>query len=177
VSRRVTWVLLCEDEQHYAFARRFLKLMTRPEMRECRKVLGPGHSGVSKRLAEEIRVIRAQGARAGLLVILDADGHSSEERRRDALRRCTEEERPRSSDPVAILLPARNIETWIAWLEGQSVDSVTKYPKLERERDCQAAVERLKGHCDSGLALPAGCPPSLIEACTEFRRVLGLLRA
>jgi len=174
VSRRVVWVVLCEDEQHYAFARRFLAHMTQPGMRECYKVLGPGHQGVRAKLGAEVLAIRRRGSMAALLAILDADGHGVAARRRYVLELCREEEIPRADDPVAVLVPERNIETWIAWLGGAEVDAVTRYPKLRRERDCEPAVKRLKELCDANKAL-AEFPASLAAACEDFERMRRLL--
>lgn len=78
MSRRVTWVLLCEGEQRHALDRPVLKLMTRRGMRECGKVLVRAHQGVRAALNDEIP---AHGAWAGVLVILDADVHRREARR------------------------------------------------------------------------------------------------
>jgi hypothetical protein len=68
---------------------------------------------------------------------------------------------------VLILVPARRIETWVAYLDGKDVDEKETYPKLGRERDCQAGVEKLVDMCDKGqLRSPA--PPSLQKACEDF---------
>ncbi|MBK8980308.1 MAG: hypothetical protein IPM29_30775 [Planctomycetes bacterium] len=166
--------MLCEDRQHYAFVHHFLKKMANPRMRESRLVLGPGHAGVRAQLANEVASIRKQGARAGLLVVVDADGHSVEARRRYLTELCPADEMPTPADPVALLVPERNIETWIHWLSGHAVDDSTRYPKLRRERDCRPAVGALKAACDSGVLAPE-TPDSLQDACREFRRVVTIL--
>lgn len=176
VTRRVAWVVLCEDEQHFAFARRFLELLGRPELRQTRKVLGPGHAGVREKLPNELEMIRKRGDTAALLVILDADGHPVEDRKRYVLERCPDDSRPDARTPVAILVPERNIETWIAWLNGKVIDASIAYPKLRHERDCKPAVERLKEYCDA-KRLPDAVPASLRAACAEFDRLLGILTA
>lgn len=174
MNRRVVWVLLCEDEQHYSFALRFLSKLSVPELRLHRKVLGPGHQGVRARLGAEVLAIRKQGGRAGLLAIMDADGQSVAKRRSYARQLCEGDQVPMESDPVAVLIPERNIETWITWLDGNVVDATSRYRKLERQRDCEPAVRKLKLACDSG-GLPPGAPPSLVDACREFQRVLSIL--
>lgn len=78
------------------------------------------------------------------------------------------QERRRVTERVAIFVPARNIETWLAYLDGQAVNEDDTYPRLERERDCQRHVERLYQMCQQGtLTKPA--PPSLESACIEYR--------
>ncbi len=68
---------------------------------------------------------------------------------------------------VAIFVPKRNIETWLAYLQGQTVDENDIYPRLRQERDCQPLVEKLYQMCQSGV-LPAPAPPSLLAACLEY---------
>lgn len=77
---------------------------------------------------------------------------------------------PRQPDEkVAIFVPTWNIETWLAYLTGQTVtESLPNYPKLARERDCQPLVESLYQMCQRGsLRQPA--PPSLEAACVEYK--------
>jgi hypothetical protein len=85
----------------------------------------------------------------------------------DAAVQCGQDRR-RPGERVAIFVPARNIETWLAYLGGQTVNENDTYPRLERERDCQRYVERLYEMCQQG-ALREPSPPSLEAACTEYR--------
>ncbi len=176
MTRRVSWVILCEDEQHYAFAKRFLDQLTRPELREQRKQVAGGHSQVRARFRTELAAARKQGGRAALLVIVDADGQSIEARRRYVQDLCPADEQPGPDDAVAIVVPERNIETWIRWLDGHPVDATTRYPKLGKERLCKPAVDALKQRCDAGQ-LGADAPRSLQDACEEFSRVIQKLRS
>jgi hypothetical protein len=74
-----------------------------------------------------------------------------------------------NEEKIAHFIPARNIETWLAYLSGQDVDETTVYPRLKKVSDCQHQVLQLKRMCDAGsLRQPA--PPSLACACEEFRR-------
>ena len=172
----MVWVVLCEDEQQYAFANHFLKQMATPELRQCYKVLGPGHQGVRAKLTKEVASIRKQGSAAALLAIIDADGHSIEARRRYAQELLDDGQQLAVADPIAILVAERNIETWIHWLENNDVDTATRYPKRKgRERECRPAVNKLKAACDKNN-LPHDAPASILDACKEFDRVLSILR-
>ena len=76
-----------------------------------------------------------------------------------------------ANEPILHLIPARNIETWLAYLRGETVDERAIYPKLARERDCVPMVHTLKAMCDAGkLREPA--PSSLVRACVEYRERL-----
>jgi hypothetical protein len=77
------------------------------------------------------------------------------------------------NDPVAIFMPKRNIETWIAYLNGENVNESNAYPKLPRERDCINAVKTLKEMCDK-RKLRAPFPESLHRACEEYAAKLRL---
>jgi hypothetical protein len=55
---------------------------------------------------------------------------------------------PRSlSDKVAVFVPMRNIETWLAYLDGEDVNETDTYPHLEREWECQRHVNVLDQMC------------------------------
>ena len=176
MSRNVNIVILCEDRQHEAFARRFLKQagrsfrVQRVEMNP--KGRGSGMQFVRARFAKEWAYYRSRQHRVGqaLIVVVDADCEPYSERLRQVENAATEEgqEPRRSGERVAVFIPARNIETWIAYLDGQSVNEDETYPRLARERECQRHVERLYEMCRLGeLQEPA--PPSLAAACTEYR--------
>lgn len=101
--------------------------------------------------------------------MVDADRSSVEARLQALDAACTQTAiAPRRSDDLAaVLVPRRNIETWIEYLSGNDIDEETVYPKLNRERDCAIAVRVLKSMCDKGsLRTPA--PPSLEAACIEY---------
>lgn len=78
-------------------------------------------------------------------------------------------ETTRADERIAVLLPRRNIETWIHFLNGEQVDETTVYPKLPRESECHAAVDRLAAKGEYNLS--PDVPESLWVACSETRRV------
>jgi hypothetical protein len=174
VSRRVQLVLLCEDKQHEAFARRFLNAMGW-ETRAIRVEKAPGGRGageqfVRKRFPLELKAHRSRSVSQALVVMLDGDREGSGARRERLDQACreagvaerTQEER------VALFIPTWNIETWLAYLEGGKVDEKKPdYPRLERERECQRHVDELVEMCRAEkLRQPA--PASLEAACDEY---------
>ncbi len=66
------------------------------------------------------------------------------------------------------IIPARNIETWLAYLSGDEVDETTSSPKLELESGCAPMIATLHAMCQAS-ALRAPAPPSLERACAELR--------
>jgi len=176
MSRNVNVVILCEDRQHEAFARRFLERAGRGP-RIQRVVVSPQGRGsaeqfVREQFARELAFYRARQYKVGqaLIVLIDADGRDVAARVRQVESSCVEagDERRQADERVAIFVPARNIETWFAYLEGQTVNENDRYPRLERERDCQQHVGCLYDMCQRG-ALRQPSPPSLETACAEYR--------
>jgi hypothetical protein len=107
-------------------------------------------------------------------VVTDADVLSVEQRRQQLSAPLVAAGIPVLTDDeaVAILIPRRNIETWIYYLNGQSVDEATTYRKLAREGECQPAVDRLAGLYRTGWTLPVDCPDSLRLSVEELKRIL-----
>ena len=170
-SRRVKVVLLCEDTQHEAFARRFLKGMgweTR-EMRveKGRKGLGSGEHWVRSQFPKELVAYRNRTTRAAtaLIAMIDADTGSVQDHINEMGDACAAGgvafRAP--GEAVAIAAPKRNIETWIHYLRGETVDEMTRYPKLPNPSECGDAVDALLEQCQGG-GLKPGAPDSLALA-------------
>ena len=173
---RVDITLLCEDSQTDAFVRRFLK---RRNFRHRDITTLPlpagGQSGeqwVRTRYPAELRAIRRR-QRSYLIVVTDADTGSTDARRAQLEAECKQQEIPprQDADPVVVIVPRRNIETWLAYLGGTPVDEVTVYPRLRRERDCAAHAKRLYEMCHETQELAESAPPSLQEACAEYHKL------
>lgn len=172
--RRVQLVLLCEDTQHEAFLRRFFGAMGQHpraiRVEKCPKGRGSGEHWVRTQYAEEVRRLRASTVAHALVVAIDEDTRGAgyrETQLAEALDAAGLS--PRSADePILHAIPARNIESWLTYLAGETVDELVAYSKLERQRDCAPMVAELVRMCGKGkLREPA--PPSLQRACTEYR--------
>ena len=175
--RRVQFVLLCEDQQHEAFARRFLhKTRIVTNHHQLRVERGPCGRGAAEKFVQETYVTELAACRwphvaSSLLVLTDGDAVGVEER----LRRLDEACKRRGvavrspADSVAVFVPTWNIETWMAYLDGETVDEDRKdYPRLPRPRECRRHVGVLTDMCRQGsLRQPA--PESLEAACDEYR--------
>ena len=176
MSRRVQIVLLCEDSQHEAFARRFLKLNgwnTRSlRVEKAPQGRGAGEQFVRERFPTELSEQRRRQVAQALIVLVDGDAAGVEARLRalDESCRCKGVHVRSADEPVAVLVPTRSIETWFVYLDGQTIDEEQSYPRLARERDCSRHVAALSEMCARGeLYQPA--PPSLEAACDEYDRL------
>ncbi len=179
MSRSVNIVILCEDRQHEAFARRFLKQAGRghriQRVEVSPKGRGSAEQYVREQFVKELAYYRARRHRVGqaLIVLIDADGRDAADRIKQVESNCVKagNERRQASERVAIFVPARNIETWLAYLDGKTVNENDKYPRLDCERDCQRHVNCLHDMCrQEALRQPA--PPSLEIACAEYHSIL-----
>lgn len=173
--RRVRLVLLCEDRQHEAFLRRFFERMGW-EKRQLKVILSPRGRGAAEKWVraeypDQVKQLRsAPHVVAGLAVAIDEDLNGPGSRERDLAEslRVAKALPLNATERVALAAPARNIETWLAYLGGEDVDEVTAYPRLAAQRECGPMVNTLVEMCKKReLRMPA--PPSLERACTEFR--------
>lgn len=185
--RKVEFTLLCEDKQHATFLRHYLRRLGF-NFRQFRIMPYPAGSGsgeqrVRERFAEEVRAQRRRAAcsrTVALLVMIDADGHEQGFRHRqldDALG-VSSQERRGDDERIAVLVPRRNIESWLHFTQTGEIDEETDF-KVRGRNDAQACRETAKravGICrshrrvvDGGASSPA--PPSLLMACEELGRV------
>ena len=129
-----------------------------------------GEQWVRENFPSELQAIR-QKEDSYLIVVTDADNRPTEERREQLDAECDNQNVPRKTDRdrALIFIPRRNIETWLAYLAGEEIDEVKSYPKLPRERDCGRHAKELYRMCHERQHLRQPAPPSLSEACTEYR--------
>lgn len=172
-------VLLCEDLQTNMFVRQFLmrrfgrRFLRRSVMTEPLAAgRGSGEQLVRERFPRVLEKIRNRRG-IDLIVVVDADVGSTEDRRRQLERACAQQgiDPVRSLDRVMIVIPRRNIETWFHYLGGQEVDETTQYPRLQRAADCKPLADRLHEMCHRRQRLTEPAPPSLIEACREYPKL------
>jgi hypothetical protein len=126
----------------------------------------------------------------GALGMLDEDGKGVAEREREVEAAL----RVRGLPPISaqegrcLLLPARNLETWLYWLTAQRhgsavvVDEVLDYKRDGppgnaspiRNEDCRPAGETL--HRLNHVQPPQGCPAMLVRALADLRAFLNAVR-
>jgi hypothetical protein len=173
--RRVKIVILCENSQHEAFTRRFLKGLGWNSrelwVKKSPSAGGSAEQWVRQEFPNELHIYRRRKQRAAsaLIAMTDADTKGVRDRILEFETECKIRDIPfRTRDEsVGIAIPKRNIETWIHYLNGETVNEDTAYSKLDRERGCKPAVDKLIEWCSStGLASDA--PSSLIAACDEY---------
>jgi hypothetical protein len=109
---------------------------------------------------------------------MDADTGTLEARLNELARVLDKDEQEKrgSNEAIAIFVPKRNIETWIHYLQGESVNEEDAYARFKNnEALCKTAAEGLADRCYS-QSLPEDAPRSLQAACGELQRLLPLLQ-
>ena len=164
--------VLCEDKQHESFIRRFLKKRNRQIYAVLRPKTsaGAGEQFVRDHYPAYLDAIRKRGG--VLVVMIDSDHYSRAQRLKQMDEACHQKGvLPLTrGDKVALFIPQRNIETWLAFLYGEIVNETDTYPRLERERECRKHVDALEQMCVAGK-LRAPAPASLEAACREYHNV------
>jgi hypothetical protein len=178
--RKVNLIILCEDIQQSAFARRYLAkrgfAQNRIRVRQCPSGSGAGEQFVRRQLIQEVKEHRRKSSyqrEIALVIIIDADTSSVEERLRqinDGLEQAGLE-KIGPDEQIAVFIPKRNIETWIRFATDQDVNEDIPYPKLRKARSCKHEVDLYVNRvCRNGI--PENAPSSLVHACEELRKII-----
>jgi hypothetical protein len=192
MSRVCRIVLVCEGWRDSAFARGFLTAAG-IDGRTIEPKTNPGGSGhdwvKTQFVAEATNLVRFSEGR-GVLGLLDEDGQGVVVREQEI----ADQLKARGLPPLAanngrcLLLPTRNIETWLYWLTAQrsgsllSVDENTDYKRAGppagasriTNENCRPAGEFL--HTLNHTQIPQGCPPMLKQALERLREFLKAVR-
>ena len=177
--RHVRAVVLCEDLQQEVFVRRFLKTLgwgTR-QLRVEKAPPGRGSAVqfVRQTYPGELAAFRRPDTANLLIVMVDGDEQGVDVRLRELQAACEAAGLPNREpgERVLILVPTWRIETWLAYLAGETVCETKKnYPRLAGEAECQGHVDALAEMCRRGH-LRAPAPASLSAACEEYARLRG----
>lgn len=172
-NRSAQIIGLCEDSQHYTFFYRLLKSLgfSRHQIRiEPAPDNGAADQWVRNHYPDEVETYRRKSSHMsfGLITVIDADENTVQRRYQQLSDELAEEslDQRGKQEEICILVPKREIETWIYALSGQNVDENTKYDKLENEGDCQPAVEQLVEYLQDGW--PNDLISSLKRGCREL---------
>jgi hypothetical protein len=168
-------VVLCEDIMHLNFVRRYLILRGIQSRRIRGSVAPPGRGAgaqyVIERYPIEVKALRSRPhVRAGLVVVVDADNLPVEERVRQLDRSLGQPARE-DAERIGILTPKRNIETWIFYLLGNTVNDDDDYKNRVSPSALKEAVAAFGNLCPRKAVDIA--VSSLQRACEELTAFLG----
>ena len=191
MSRITKIVVVCEGWRDSAFIRGFLKqaqvpprsIDVRPNPR------GSGHDWVTAKFAEEVANLERFSEGRGVLGLIDEDGQGASAR----IQRVSEQLLLKGLRPIdcsngrCLLLPIRNLETWLYWLKAQSSGAALVVSEHDDYKHTPPANASRLGDSDCGPAgmflhslnhtqPPQGCPPMLVRALEYLREFLRAVR-
>jgi hypothetical protein len=170
-------IILAEDLLQANFARRYLQRAGHRNLniKIAPSARGSGEQFVRENYPTEMQYYRQRShhRRAGLVVVIDADVKSVNERQSELERALTEaKEAPRgATEMVAVLIPKRNVETWILCLTRESVDEVTDYSDRDLNAFTKEAAEIFYEWSRPNYTVPESCIPSLNQGLQEIQRI------
>jgi hypothetical protein len=180
MSRRYARIIvLAEDRRQWNLVRCYLReIGLVKDDRALRSVLcgqGSAEQFVRRQYPDELRSLRSRKYQLNLwlVVVIDADTHSVETR----LSQLEEEVRKSGFEPLAdtepvfVLVPKRNVETWIWFLLGNPVNESDDYGRLVDDRDCRTAACQLRDIRTRNWHFPDDVPASLVRGSAELRRM------
>lgn len=184
LSQAAQIVILAEDVRQRKIIHRYLT-KKRGYSHRCIRSINPqvlkgetaGLTFVRANYAMQVAALRAYLAlrSTALVVVADADHETIEERILDLdnrLRGANQTAR-KNEEPIILIVPRRNVETWMYFLNGNSVDETTDYKSKCSSLDDGDFAQRFADFAHPiRNPLPQNCPDSLRRACqTELPRI------
>jgi hypothetical protein len=140
---------------------------------------GSAEGWVKKEFVKETKVYRSRQpkARTALVVMIDADAHTVQDRlnQLDQALTGSGQHTLAQNEKIARLIPKRNVETWILCLNGQAVNQDTDH-KPTRNKDewnelIPSASATLRQWVGSQIVPPNYCVASLRTGVQELKRL------
>jgi hypothetical protein len=178
-------ILLCEDDEHERLIKAYLKRcglrFQSPNVKSlvaCREQQGGNDAWVLNRFPKELHACRQRQKRKGktlLIVLIDADKYSVDDRRRQLLERAKSAglEQFAENEPVALLIPKRHIETWIRALLSETVteEQDCKTWHVPTREEIRQAAQTLYEWSRPKATPGPSCVQSLRAALPEWRKI------
>jgi hypothetical protein len=172
-SKRPQVYILCEDKNHYYFARKYFELLGIKNIlgKYNPKGEGSGADFVSSSYEKRFKAFRSKVGSI-LVVIIDDDT-------RNRIQDLYNIYKPSKNENILIFSPIRNIESWFHFIETGDMNVETNKDKNGKIEDYKSLykyckptefAKKLKEEiCLNGL--PENAPSSLHNACTELNRL------
>jgi len=171
-------IVLGEDRRHYDFVRHFLMKRGVPDRKFfpkiCPKGRGSGEQYVREHYPVEVKALRSKSyLRIVLVVVTDADVRTVDQRLDQLATALREAElaEPGIAEPIVILVPKRNVETWVYYLRDNEVNEQDDYKTAVGRGAVRTEAREFAQRCPHDI--PDDMPASLRRACEELVRVMG----
>lgn len=172
-------VVLSEDQQHQMFVYSWLR-QRGIERRKIRLLPVPAGKGAGEQYVREqySKEVQTHRRRAGaqncqLVTIIDADVLPVRQRfeQLDQSLQASNGSTRSQDERICILVPKRNIETWVHCLVSGPVDEETDYKRPAKSAEEYKEAARRLADTHLLAAAPAGFPPSLQIGWGELKRI------
>jgi hypothetical protein len=180
MPRRSAVIALVEDAHHEMLVYRYLcreRGMSRHDIRIKPSPIGR-HSAeqwVRLNYPTEVKALRTRHAMTVLIVMIDADAYTVDQRLAQLATALEEVGSPplRVNEPVARLVPKRNVETWVLCLNERPVNEEADYKGTRHDwndliPEASGSLFRLTR---PNVPIPENCIDSLARAIRELRRL------
>jgi len=180
IERIAEIVVLAEDLRQANFVRHYLIRCGHHSrsivVRIAPQGRGSGEQYVRERYPVEVAYYRHRSylRKAALAAALDADTGSVQEHEREleAALVAAGQARRDAVEAIAVIIPKRNIETWILCLSGEVVDEGMNYKgRSGIDGMIKSAAGTLYDWSRAGAVVPTLCVPSLHKGLGEVRRL------
>lgn len=173
-------IVLCEDQEQQILVRRYLNRLGRRDARFASVVgkNGCGSQYVRKQFPKQVAVCRGTlGKRTGclLIVMTDADNLTVQAREQTLQNELKSSNftAVTNEEPIIILIPKWQVETWIKCLLGQLMDEndMNSDRPPVRPDEIKTAAERLYDWTRPNALVGTTCVPSLRSALPRWLRI------
>lgn len=178
MARKTQYVVLCEDEVQYSFARRFLigrgAHPRRFSARYSPRGRGSGEQWVRDHFAEEVAALRRYGgSRRSLVVLIDADTLERDQRIAELLERLRQEAMVdlHASERIGVFVPARNIETWIHHILNPGRADLDEKEDYSASRLPDGWRQKVENYAKERATKPKTAPDSFRQAARAYERI------
>lgn len=151
LSKDYRYNILCEDKLTHCFIRRFL-ISQGVNARRINALplpaAGCGEQYVRAQYPKQLSYLRSNSYVANILIVaIDADLNTCVERQKQLDEACGNAAVDKRSpqDKLLLLVPKRNIETWIKYFDGETVDEEHDYAHFlnGHESDCYNSADKM----------------------------------
>ena len=176
-------IILCEDLMHGNFVRHYLLEKGVPSnkiirINNCPAGKQSGAQYVLQNYPKEVSALRSTHyISQGLVAVIDADTFGVEERMASCRKALVDAgiEDKKDDESIVVLVPRRNIETWIHYTLGNVVNETDKYDNQVEHANVKPAARTFASRCPGSLN--ADCPPSMNAGCTGLTQFIAKIAA
>jgi len=171
-------IILCEDLMHGNFVRHYLLQKGVPpnkiiRINNCPAGKQSGAQYVLQNYPKEVSALRSTHyISQGLIAVIDADTFTGEERIANCRKALLDAglENKTDAESISVIVPRRNVETWIYHLLGNVVNETDKYDNRVEHANVKPVAQEFASRCPGSLK--ADCPPSMNTGCAELTKFI-----